>query len=196
MALALLRLHAATGITEFLSAALDAMRCEETYAFPGRSGWPATQVAERDVRGTHASAGPPANWCRGVSGFGLARLVCVAGRHSGELRRSATRAIYQLARNADQVTDSLDFACCGQSGAIELLLSAGLRWGDSSLLAAAHTRASAMVRRSRASGHYRLSTSPATYVYDPALFRGMAGIGYGLLRLGHPELLPSFLSME
>ena len=43
---------------------------------------------------------------------------------------------------------------------------------------------------------YRLSISPGVQFHDPALYRGTAGIGYGLLRLCHPELLPSFLSWE
>jgi lantibiotic modifying enzyme len=33
-------------------------------------------------------------------------------------------------------------------------------------------------------------------VYQPGFFQGMAGIGYALLRLAHPDLLPSVLLWE
>jgi type 2 lantibiotic biosynthesis protein LanM len=196
IALALLRLHAATGITQYLDAALDAVRYEDSLlcgAGDGRSLSLSVRAASHieHVRGT-----APTNWCRGAAGIGLARLACTAGSHGTELRLSAERAIAAIVSDADLVTASLDCACCGALGGIELLLVAGLRWGDSSLLAAAHERGSTLVRRSRAVRRYRLSTSRDAQLCEPALYRGMAGIGYGLLRLCHPEVLPPFLSWE
>jgi type 2 lantibiotic biosynthesis protein LanM len=196
IALALLRLHAATGITEYLAVALEAVRCEDSFFFAERGDRPLPRAAENGAPAVRAPGTTPANWCRGAAGVGLARLACRAGSHAAELRVSAERAIAALASNADHVTAPLDCACCGAFGGVELLLAAGLRWGDSTLLAAAHARASKIVRRSRATGHYRLSTSPHAHLDDPGLFRGTAGIGYGLLRLCHPELLPSFLTWE
>ncbi|HET7552752.1 MAG TPA: type 2 lanthipeptide synthetase LanM [Gemmatimonadaceae bacterium] len=196
IALALLRLHAATGITRYLEAALDAVRHEDSLLYGCRSGRPLPPDAETATNVKSVPSGTATNWCHGAAGAGLARLACTAGSHATELRVSAERAIAAIVSDADNVTASLDCACCGASGEIELLLTGGLRWGDSSLLDAAHERASRLVRRSRAVRGWRLSKSPGAQVHDPALYRGTSGIGYGLLRLCHPEMLPSFLSWQ
>jgi type 2 lantibiotic biosynthesis protein LanM len=201
IALALLRLHAATGVTLYLDAAIDAVRYEDSLlrAEGGRRSLSRTEeiAAARGQRvAEHEQRGATTNWCRGAAGIGLARLACKGGAHATELRVSAERAIADVVSDTDKVTASLDCACCGASGGIELLLTAGLRWGDSSLLDASHGRASRLVRRSRPARADRLSVSPVAQVYDPTLYRGAAGIGYGLLRLCYPELLPSFLSWE
>jgi type 2 lantibiotic biosynthesis protein LanM len=196
IALALLRLHAATGIAAFVDAALDAVRHEDSLLRIARRRPSLADTEPEHPRGRRARVEVPANWCRGLAGIGLARLACTAGSHAAELRSSAERALADALRAGDSAIAALDGACCGASGCIELLLAAGLRWGDAGLLSAAHGRASEMVRRGRAAGRYRLSASPGAQIYDPSLYRGTAGIGYGLLRLCHPELLPSFLSWD
>lgn len=195
IALALLRLHAATRITEYASAAMDALRWEDSRIRRDH------RVAESEAAGAPTTVSPgtamsiPTNWCRGSAGIGLARLTSAAGAHSPELRAGAQRAVVHV--RARGATDrSTEDACCGTSGEIELLLTAGLRWGDSALLASAHARASDMLRRARSAGRHHLAASAGADFHDPTLYRGMAGIGYGLLRLCHPELLPSFLSWE
>jgi type 2 lantibiotic biosynthesis protein LanM len=196
IALALLRLHAATGLTDYLDAALDALRHEDSLA-RGSSGESPLSPTAPDIRfDVRERKAPPTNWCRGTAGIGLARLSCAGGSHATELRASAERAVMDVVRSTGPAAAPLDGACCGITGGVELLLVAGLRWGDAGLLSAAHRRASGMVRQSRAAGAYRLSVSPGARIYDPSLYRGTAGIGYGLLRLCHPELLPSFLSWE
>ncbi|HET7620614.1 MAG TPA: type 2 lanthipeptide synthetase LanM family protein [Gemmatimonadaceae bacterium] len=196
IALALLRLHVATGLTDYLDAALDAIRHEDSLARGSRGESPVSPAAPDIPLAVRDRAAPPTNWCRGTAGIGLARLSCAAGSHATELRASAERAVQDVVRSTGPAAAPLDGACCGITGGVELLLAAGLRWGDAGLLSAAHRRASYMVRRSRAAGAYRLSVSPGAQIYDPSLYRGTAGIGYGLLRLCHPELLPSFLSWE
>ena len=196
IALALFRLHAATGITQYLVAALEAVRYEDSLLRIECGEQPLACTMEVAQDAERSTIAQPASWCRGASGVGIARLACVAGSHATELRASAERALAVVASDTDRVTASLDCACCGASGAIELLLAAGLRWGEPALLAAAQQRASTMVRRSRVLHGYRLSISSGAQFHDPALYRGTAGIGYGLLRLCHPELLPSFLSWE
>jgi lantibiotic modifying enzyme len=196
IALALFRLHAATGITGYLDAALDAVRHEDSLLRHARNGSSFAYTASSAIRAPREPGPAPANWCRGAAGIGLARLACVAGSHAAELRASAERALADVVRSAGPAAASLDSACCGAIGCVELLLTAGLRWGDAGLLSAAHRRATELVRRSRAAGRSRLSASRDAQLHDPSLYRGTAGIGYGLLRLCHPELLPSFLSWE
>lgn len=196
IALALLRLHAATGIAECAAAAIDALRGEDAH-FRGDCTSAEREAQMAIERASPRGASPlPTNWCRGTAGIGLARLTSAAGSHAAELRAGAERAVAQLLDDGVPDTGALDGACCGAMGEVELLLTAGLRWGRPALLAAAHERASRVVRRARTAGHYRTFDSAGGAVCDPALYRGMAGIGYGLLRLCHPELLPSFLSWD
>jgi type 2 lantibiotic biosynthesis protein LanM len=196
IALALLRLHAATRITEYATAAMDALRWEDSFFRQG------SRVAESDagvapeIESRGAAMPLPTNWCRGSAGIGLARITAPAGAHAAELRTVARHAVGHVIGEASLPGASTDGACCGAIGEVDLLLTAGLRWGDSLLLASAHERASRIVRRAREVGHYRLTPSNDAGACDPALYRGTAGIGYGLLRLCHPELLPSFLSWE
>lgn len=192
IACALLRLHAATSDTEFREAALDAVRYED-----------ALLDRERGDRRDHESSAvaPHAfddagSWCRGAAGLGLARLGALDVCHAPELRVGLERAMARTAACDLASAVPQDNICCGELGAIELLLAMGIRWGDPALLRLAHARASTVVRNRRATGHFRLLTSPAARVYDPALYRGTAGIGYGLLRLCHPEMLPSLLLWE
>ncbi len=196
MVAALLRLHAATGITEYLEAALDAVRYEDSLLRVARRQPSLSDTESNDPRAPREDVEVPTNWCRGMAGVVLARLACTAGSHTGELRASAERALADVVWSGGAAMPALDSACCGAAGYVELLLTAGLKWGDAGLLAAAHGRASELVRRGRTARRYRLSASPGAEVYDPSLYRGTAGIGYGLLRLCHPELLPSFLSWE
>jgi type 2 lantibiotic biosynthesis protein LanM len=196
IAAALLRLHAATGITVYLEAALDAVRYEDSLLRFARREPSPPDTESNNPRAPREVGVVPTNWCRGMAGIVLARLACTAGSHTGELRASAERGLAHVLWSGGTAMPPLDSACCGAGGYVELLLSAGLRWDDAGLLSAAHGRASELVRRGRAAGRYRLSASPGAEVYDPSLYRGTAGIGYGLLRLCHPELLPSFLSWE
>ncbi len=195
IALALLRLHAATRITEYATAAIDALRWEDSFIYPdGGAGSDAGVALDIAPRG--ATMPLPSNWCRGWAGIGLARIASPAGAHGAELSVTARRAVAHVRADMALAGARIDGACCGVIGEVELLLTAALRWGDSALLASAHERASSLVRRARAVGHYHLAHSSGAELYDPALYRGTAGIGYGLLRLCHPELLPSFLSWE
>ncbi|HEU4586472.1 MAG TPA: type 2 lanthipeptide synthetase LanM [Gemmatimonadaceae bacterium] len=196
IALALLRLHAATLISEYATAAMDALRWEDSFLHQGSRAAESDAGVARNIASHGATMPLPTNWCRGSAGIGLARIAAPAGAHCVELRNAARHAVAHVRADAELVGAPSDGACCGVTGEVDLLLTAGLRWGESALLASAHERASSMVRHARAVGGYRLTPSGGTDVYDPALYRGTAGIGYGLLRLCHPELLPSFLSWE
>ena len=52
-----------------------------------------------------------------------------------------------------------------------------------------------MVARAERQGRFSLFDELPDGVYNPGLFRGTAGIGYGLLRVAFPDLLPSVLSL-
>ncbi|HWW88985.1 MAG TPA: hypothetical protein VNZ26_35575, partial [Vicinamibacterales bacterium] len=64
-------------------------------------------------------------------------------------------------------------------------------------VASALTLAEYVTGRARAAGHFRIGVSRFEYrVFDPGFFRGLSGIGYVLLRMAAPSLLPSVLAFE
>lgn len=191
IAYALIRLHGETGRSDFLDAACDAVHYEDELLGQERG-------EGRETRATAHPAGAAdtgSTWCRGAAGIGLARLGSLAVHEASHLRRGLESAIV-ASGPAGAASTCIDNLCCGGFGAIELLLAAGLQRDDPPLIAAARARASAIVRRKRACGAYRLLAPSGVEVYDPALYRGTAGIGYGLLRICHPGALPSLLMWE
>lgn len=170
IALALDRLAVATGNTEYRDAALRAIEYENSLFNESQSNWP-------DLRrdGVYSPT-----WCHGAPGIGLARL-----EFKGRLGCASADvdAALLCARNA--VSSGVDHLCCGDLGRTELLLEAG---GNQEEAAATASRT---VKAARARGHYRLNWSEQ-YFWS-SFHQGMAGIGYQLLRVAQPELLPSVL---
>jgi lantibiotic modifying enzyme len=78
-------------------------------------------------------------------------------------------------------------------GRAELLLSAGLELGNPRLVDSAHALANRVLRQRRQQGAFHVHRLLPAGVYNPSLFQGTAGIGYMLLRLARPEVVPPFL---
>jgi lantibiotic modifying enzyme len=87
----------------------------------------------------------------------------------------------------------VDHLCCGNLGRLELLLVAACQLSCPELRQTAQQQAAQMVARAGQKGAFSLSTQPNSRIYPPGFFQGVAGIGYGLLRLAEPELIPSVL---
>lgn len=80
---------------------------------------------------------------------------------------------------------------------IDILITAWRTLERPELRRAAATRAKAMVERARGNGGFRLSfDASGGRVFQPGLFRGSAGVGYGLLRLARPDELPCILALR
>ena len=129
-------------------------------------------------------------WCNGATGIGLARARWTGlGPDIAEDHAAALVA-------AGQPDDLLDHLCCGGFSRVELLLTSGLLTDDQAMLRAAGHRAAQLHRRAMARGGYGLTLNTATNVQHPSFFRGISGIGYELLRLSSPELLPNVLLLD
>jgi len=129
----------------------------------------------------------PCRWCHGAPGIGLARLgMCgivseVERLEDVEAALSATIACQPA---------MLDLICCGTFGRLEFLLEAGIRLDRPELVAMARARAM-----------QRLTDTTAGFTWarggdheNLSFHQGVAGIGYVLLRLCEPGILPSVLS--
>jgi type 2 lantibiotic biosynthesis protein LanM len=170
----LYRLYEAVGETRWLDAARAAVRFEHAGLDRERDNWPRPAV----------NGEPPvfmSGWCHGGVGIGLARLAQPRLRDEPDSREDIAAALRLVDSGPDPGVDQL---CCGVFGQIELLLAAGDREK------AVH-RASAVVAEAEANGGYRLFESFDRSVVSFGLGQGLAGIGYGLLRVALPERIPS-----
>ena len=120
-------------------------------------------------------------------GCGLSRLEIVDER---DAREDVTDAVKTACANSATANDSL---CCVMLGQADFLLSAVLRLERTDLVEAARTLCEDSVRRSVSIGTYGLQPVD---LWQPGLFRGLASVGYELLRMHDPEVVPSVLVME
>jgi lantibiotic modifying enzyme len=128
-------------------------------------------------------------WCHGAPGIGLARLGSLSAFDDEVVRTEIAAALGTTIGCEDEGPDHV---CCGAMGRLETLTVAAGALDRPDLGALAATTASAVVRRARSSGAYRL---PGALPGDlcPAFFTGISGIGYQLLRLVDPQRVPSVM---
>ena len=182
--LALLRLHDRTGRPELLAAAREALAYERGLFDPGHRNW-------RDMRA--ADVRFMTSWCHGAPGIGLARLATLELFDDGEVRREIAAALDTT--RAAGLTE-LDHLCCGNLGLSEVLLYASGILGDAAPLAAAHDLAARVLSRAAMSGGFALAAPGEQEPLELSLFKGIAGIGFGLLRLATGGELPCPLLLE
>ncbi len=167
-AYALAALAAATGRDDFAEAAAECIAFEDSSYDGERRNWPDLRASQ-----THW----PCQWCHGATGIGLARLGI--GKRRGALTEQADieNAVAGVQLNEATPVDTL---CCGTLGGIEFLCDAGgvLERGD--LRDTAARRLLAVVERADATGDYRWNNGKRHF--NLGLFRGLAGVGYTLLR--------------
>lgn len=174
IAYALLRLYQTTDEVRFKEAASDAIAYENTLFSTITENW-------LDLRSSQPSF--MTNWCHGAPGIGLARLGSLAILDTSEIRQDIEMALKTTQHFG---ISGVDHLCCGNFGRIEFLLEAARQLTRPRLLEEAQKKASLIVTTAR-------KTDSFAGVYDPSFFRGIAGIGYELLRLTEPNLLPSVL---
>ncbi len=186
IAYALLRLYETTQSPIFLQAAEEAIAYERSVFSPEVGNWP-------DFRPFGIRDGKPTfmtTWCHGAPGIALARLGSLAILDTEEIRQEI-----EIALKTTQQYDlhGLDHLCCGTLGRVEVLLTAARKLSKMELLETAQKQASWVVTRSEQVGSFYLLPGFPANIYIPSFYQGTAGIGYELLRLAHPDLLPPVL---
>jgi type 2 lantibiotic biosynthesis protein LanM len=187
IAWALLELTALTGKERFRTAALAAIADERSLFFPEAGNW-------RDLRpdrigGQTEKEAQNANsvaWCHGAPGIGLARLQSLPHLDDPTIRAEIDIALKITLAKGFGKNHSL---CHGDLGNLELLLHASQmldsRWRDPV------DRLGATILESIRRDGCLCGVPSAVEV--PGLMNGLAGIGYGLLRLAEPTRIPSVL---
>jgi type 2 lantibiotic biosynthesis protein LanM len=191
IAWSLLKLTKLTGRTDFHTTALAAIANERQQFCPEEGNW-------RDLRRqTNGSSHPAANadqfmttWCHGAPGIGLARISTIDQIDDVETRREITTALNTTISFGFGGNHSL---CHGDLGNIELLLQSGYLLDSPSWHTKTYQLASNVVMRVERK-EYRCGTPMC--VESPGLMTGLAGVGYGLLRLANPTSVPSVLTLE
>jgi type 2 lantibiotic biosynthesis protein LanM len=129
-------------------------------------------------------------WCHGAPGIGVARLIAMQHGAATEAQSDFETAIASTIRAGFGSNDSL---CHGDLGNLDLLTRARELGIDGPWSHHLATESSRLVERI-GRGDWRCGIPGG--VETPGLMMGLAGIGYGLLRLGATERVPSLLSLE
>lgn len=180
IAYALARLYGVTGHERYREGALDAVAFEAGEYDADAGNW-------RDPRDWGEQF--PDQWCYGRSGIGLARLGMADHLDDGRVERDVDRA---LASFPDRGLSDTDHLCCGNAGRAAFLLAAGRRRGATG---DARELLGGVLARKRAAGTYR-TLAYTDEITEPTLFRGLAGIGYQLLRVTARDRLPCVALLE
>jgi type 2 lantibiotic biosynthesis protein LanM len=154
----------------------------------GHANWPIELTGSRAV--------PPrmAAWCHGSPGIvlALARALDIAPERA--ILTQVRAAVDAIARMRDHLEEHV---CCGNLGRAEALLAAGRRFGITGSDGVALDVGLRVAQRAGIRRHVRLASAGFYYpVRDSGFFRGLTGVGYQLLRLSAPDVLPSVLAVE
>jgi type 2 lantibiotic biosynthesis protein LanM len=180
---ALLRLAAVTRRPDFAAAAVQGLAYERAEFDSAVGNW-------RDLRDHRATPGSHAfacAWCNGAVGIGLQRVAALDLLDDPRLRAEIDVAV--AAALADTRADP-DHLCCGAMGRALFLFEAGRRIRQPDLVRIARARACEIARRNPC------ANATADCADSPNLFRGAAGIGYGLLRMVRPDIVPNVLVLD
>lgn len=183
-AYALASLAEATGRDDFRAAASECIAFENATYDANHHNWP-------DLRHT-GEPGWACRWCHGAPGIGLARaaLLKQGGMNATALQTDIRNALVGVEQSWPTEIDTL---CCGTLGSVEFLCEAGEALGRSDIRQIAAERLAAVVQAAGSAGDYRWNSGKRRF--NLGLFRGLAGVGYTLLRQ-RDDTLPNVLIWE
>ncbi len=191
IAWALLELASVSGDDRFRLAATQAIDYERSLYVAEAMNWPDLRRAEPATDAEKADVPAfAAAWCHGAAGIGLARLHALRHLDDPQLPAEIDAALRATLAHGFGQSHSL---CHGDMGNLELLVQAGRLLEDSHWRSEAD-RLTAMLPASIERDGWQCGGPQA--VEMPSLMLGLAGIGYGLLRLAEPDQAPSILLLE
>lgn len=187
IAWALLELSVATGDRAYREIALEALTYERTLFSAEHNNWRDIRTSSRERAGNDARPQKFQHaWCHGAPGIGLSRLLMLRHLDDPLIRSEARRALTATLAHGFTGTHCL---CHGALGNVDTLLLADEVFGKSGL----GDEPVARVLADLAASGPRCA-NPAG-IESPGLMTGLAGIGYGLLRLAAPTMVPSVLTL-
>jgi type 2 lantibiotic biosynthesis protein LanM len=197
IAWALLELAALTGEERFRTVALEAIAYERSLFSPKAMNWPDLREFETSVQtGREDRVSFMTAWCHGAPGIGLGRLRCLPYLKDSHIQ---AKQIHAEIDAAIETTLAQGFGgnhslCHGGLGNLDLLLQANESLEDAqedTQWQPQIDRLAALMLESIQQQGWQCGIPLG--VESPGLMTGLAGIGYGLLRLAEPTRLPSVL---
>lgn len=185
---ALLELAALSGEERFRTTALASIEYERSLFSPETRNWLDLRPA---LQGKTNAAGDQSivAWCHGAPGIGLARLLGLHQLDNDDIRSEIGAALETTLARGFGYNHCL---CHGDLGNTDWLLEASARLGEPRWCSEANRLAATVLASIEKNGW--ICGNPLQ-VESPGLMTGLAGIGYGLLRLAEPTLVPSVLAM-
>lgn len=187
-ALVFLALADACDHAPYAEAAHEALRYERTLFSESHANWYDLREKESFQEAVDKQSFMVA-WCHGAPGIGLARLAMLPFLDTAETRAELAVALATTCRLGFGGNHSL---CHGDLGNLELVFEAGQVLDDAELRSQAEHIAAVILASFKQHGWM---CGVPMGVETPGFMTGLAGIGYQLLRLAHPEQLPSALSL-
>ncbi|MDD3363801.1 MAG: type 2 lanthipeptide synthetase LanM family protein [Syntrophomonas sp.] len=133
------------------------------------------------------------SWCSGLMGVGMAALELL--KHA-EIKEAKTWLDMSVKKAAELPLDCMDTLYSGNFGRADFLITAAKCLHREDLTNQAESLASQAIIRSNKNNGFGLYSGTLEQMYHPGMFTGTAGIGYQLLRIADPELVPSVLFFE
>ena len=184
IAWALLKLAAWSREARFREAAKSFIAYERSTFVAEKGNWPNYRTwLEEDQSAPRFMAA----WCHGAPGIGLARIDGLQYMDDRETREEIEIALRTIVESNFGMSHCL---CHGDLGNLDVLLYAAQRMDNSWWNQAGERLASETIANIAEQG---CLCSRQTSVASPGMMVGLAGIGYGLLRLASPERFPSVL---
>ncbi|MBV9033044.1 MAG: type 2 lantipeptide synthetase LanM, partial [Acidobacteriaceae bacterium] len=166
----------------FREAAESAIAYERAVFSPANGNWPDLREPSS---GIYAMA-----WCHGAPGIGLGRLSSIATLDDPLIRKEIEIALNTTVLKGFAKTH---IVCHGDLGNVDILLQASEVLREPRWKQHAYHQAARILSAAR-DGTWRFEN--ALNVESPGLMTGLAGIGYVLLRLANPSLIPCVLALE
>jgi len=187
IAWALLKIAALTGNPRYREAALAALAYEHSLLDREEGNWPDFRTLGKPVDATVKTF--MLAWCHGAPGIGLGRLESLNLEDNAAIREDIHAALRITMNRGFGFNQCL---CHGDLGNLELLVQARDKFGDTEVVDFIKLTTAAIVEGIETCGW--LCGVPMG-VEIPGLMMGLAGIGYGLLRLAEPARVPSVLTL-
>ncbi len=166
------------------------MKYERAFFDPEVGSWP-------DLRQQRSENGERAffyAWCHGAPGIGLSRLdlldLLTDPTDQATFRKEIQAAVRATLTRGFGMNHGL---CHGDLGNLDIVLQAAERLDEPSWREAGLDQAARLLADLEKHG-WRGGIGAG--ILQPGLMTGLAGIGYGLLRLADPERVPSILRFD
>jgi type 2 lantibiotic biosynthesis protein LanM len=185
IAWALMKVANATGEVCFREAAIAALQYERGLFSREENNWPDLRAVSAENQAVSYAIA----WCHGAPGIGLGRIMMLEHYQDPEIYAEVAASLHTtLSRNL-----GINYSLChGDLGNYETLLHALPFVENSSLRERIRLLPSQILAGIRQHG-WRCGVPLG--VETPGLMVGVAGIGYGLLRIARPMQVPSVLTL-